>query len=154
MIQLRIEGADWDDVRRQILVLIEGTEERPVKTLMASMPETRKPGRPKKAAPPEPKTVLEQAPLAPTAMDDTPPVLPPAPVEPPAPVDSTLTLEVVKTALKGVTTSRPGDASQLDGMKRAADILRSVGCVTVRELKPAHFATVLAACAASAKAVA
>ena len=103
--------------------------------------EGKKRGRPAKTAAvtPEPPTL----PL-PTEAQAVTPAEQATPTSPPT--ASVLTLQDAVNALKGVAVVRPGDTGPTDGYQRVSKILIKYGYKNVKEIKPEHFAAVIADC--------
>lgn len=102
--------------------------------------EGKKRGRPAKAA------AVQEPPTMPLPMEAqaVTPAEQATPTSPPT--ASVLTLQDAVNALKGVAAVRLGDTGPTDGYQRVSKILIKYGYKNVKEIKPEHFAAVIADC--------
>lgn len=101
--------------------------------------EGKKRGRPAKAA------AVQEPPTMPLPMEVQ--AVTPSEQATPEPKPAALTtLQDAVNALKGVAAVRPGDTGPTDGYQRVSKILVKYGYKNVKEIKPEHFAAVIADC--------
>lgn len=118
----------------------------------ASSSSKRKPGRPanKTKLTSVPSTASSVAPVPPVP---APPVVPPVAPVPPVPAspvtpntETEASFGEMKAALQKVAMARPQDTGNV-GLQRVTDILVRYGTRKIKDVKPEHYADVIADCA-------